>query len=555
MQAPHFSGEERLTPKSLQGRWLAETEERKRKGSCLLDARVSTRTLFARERATALSSTATVDITIKYPVLYVGVYTNGYSPHEDGEYHWAFLIGPSNESAEDEGVRCGIEFHQDSNGRPTWSYNQTVVPLRMERGPLVRLLIAEIVDLGPLGKIIRDQNSTPTIERANSRVREPSLTWVRETLKRLEKKPECFARKCSDFSLFKSYGKYYAKKVTDWQRKEKRKSTETTSTRLSLVSGWETPDSDETKVLIKFDLTPNLIAEAVQVVTGVLGQDALERRRQIAKLKKPEFEDNKEKQASTTSKRGENAATLAEPTKPQGVGETGNTAKNIEGQRTTSRREISAVPTLDLDMLGEARGVGRPAVKKDGENADQPELVESEEDDDDEASDDEDDEEDEEDEEEDEDDDEDDKDDKDYEDEDGENENEKDEDETESEEEDEEEDSEDDNSNDDNDDKGDDNDKKGDDDDKSKDDTSDDDDKKGDDDDKSKDDTSDDDDKSKDDKSDNDEDYQEESSGEDDEDGEEDSDEDDEDEGDEDPEEAVGGWTRTKDIPPISLSR
>lgn len=521
MQAPHFSGEERLTPKSLQGRWLAETEERKRKGSCLLDARVSTRTLFARERATALSSTATVDITIKYPVLYVGVYTNGYSPHEDGEYHWAFLIGPSNESAGDEGVRCGIEFHQDSNGRRTWSYNQTVVPLRMEHGPLVCLLIAEIVDLGPLGKIIRDQNSTPTIERANSRVREPSLTWVRETLKRLEKKPECFARKCSDFSLFESYGKSYAKKATDWQRKEKRKSTETTSTRLNLVSGWETPDSDEMKVLIKVDLTPNLIAEAVQVVTGVLGQDALEQRRQIAKLKKPDLEDNKEKQASTTSKRGENAATLAEPTKPQGVGETGNTAKNIEGQRTTSRREIFAVPTLDLDTLGEARGVGRPAVKKDGENADQPELVESEEDDDDEASDDEDDEEDE---EEDEDDDE---DDKDYEDGNGENENEKDEDETESEEEDEEEDSEDDNSNDDNDDKGDDNDKKGDDDDKSKDD-----------------------------KSDDDEDNDEESSGEDDEDGEEDSDEDDEDEGDEDlEEEAVGAWTKTKDIPPISLSR
>ena len=265
-----------------------------------------------------------MDIAIKYPVLYVGVYAGARSPHEKGKFHWAFLIGPSTDRAESEGVRCGIDFHLDSNGRRTWSYNQTIVPLSRQPGLLVRMLLAEIVDLRPLGEIIRDHDSTPTAERPGSMGEASewtSLAWVREKLEMLERKPECFAYKCRKFCVFEWMGRRAAESL-EKKRKEKGVPTFAQFTRICLVSDWKPPDDDEVKAAVKLDLTrgrPNTISRVVQIVTGALSAEALKTRRQLFDREKQEIQAKQELEERTRS--SENATTLAKSRKPQGVDE------------------------------------------------------------------------------------------------------------------------------------------------------------------------------------------------------------------------------------------
>ena len=322
----------KLIPTFSQGRWLAETEEGKRKKFSLMDASVSTRSCFQRKSATALSSTATVDIAVKYPVLYVGVYMNYRSPHE--EFHWALLIGPANEIDGSEGVYCGIDFARDSDGRRTWCYNQTVVPLRRQPRLLVRMLIAEVVDVRPLGEMLRDHDSTPTAERRGSigeALEWNSLAWVRGKLEMLERKPECFAYKCFDFGIFESRGKSVARGVVH-KRKEKGGHFLAHFTTICLVPGWKKPNDDEVKVLVKLDPksgNPNTISMDVQIVTGNLGEDALELRRQVAETEMREIEGKRKEEERTGPSRSGDAFTLAEYTKPPGMDE----IRRIAGKR------------------------------------------------------------------------------------------------------------------------------------------------------------------------------------------------------------------------------
>lgn len=328
---------------TLQGRRLAKTEEKKRKGFCLLDARISTRTLFERERATALLSTATVDLAIKHPVLYVAVYKNNRPRRKNDEYRWAFLIGPSNETAGSEGVRCDVKLHLDSKGRPTWSYNQTIVPLRGEEDVLARLLIADVVNLGPLGKIIRDLDVIPTAERTDSLAGGSewnSLAWVRERLDMLERNPDCFAYKCQDFSIFERMGRELAEGPNQpWRKGVKQLGVEVPT--LIIVRVWKRPDDDETDIGVKLDLAhgeTNTISRDIQFVTGVLGAASLERCRRDAEREQGEMKGEQKGEGHVGPKGSEDKDNLTEWTKLQHL----NKAKKIAGD--VGETEVTARP-------------------------------------------------------------------------------------------------------------------------------------------------------------------------------------------------------------------
>ena len=334
--------------------------------------------MFEREGA-AISSIATVDIAIKYPVLYVALYAGACSPHEKGEFHWAFLIGPSNDRAESEGVRCGIDFQLDSNGRRSWSYNQTIVPLSRQPGLLVRMLLADIVDLRPLGEIIRDHDSTPTVERLGfmgEASEWTSLAWVGEKLEMLERKPECFAYKCDKFCNFERMGRRAAESL-EKKWKENGVPPFAQFIKICMVSNWKPPDDDEVKVAVKLDLTrgrPNTISRAVQIVTGALGEDVLKTRQQLVERERQAIRAKQEVEERTRSKQSENATTLAKAWKSQGVDEGTKNAKNVEEQMTMARRERARNTTVDLPKLKKlTRACEENPVAKKEENGDQSE--------------------------------------------------------------------------------------------------------------------------------------------------------------------------------------
>ena len=378
-------------------------EEKKRKGYCLLDARVSTLTLFEREITTALLSTATADIAIRYPVLYIAVYKNHRPSRENDEYRWAFLIGPSHETAQSEGVRCGVELHLDFKGRPTWNYSQTIVPLRGEDDMLARLLIADVVNLRPLGEVIRDYDITPTVERTDSMVGDSewnSVDWVREKLDMLERKPECFAYKCHDFSMFERMGRKLAGGWNQPRKKGARSFGVEVST-LVMVRGWERPDDDEANVAVNLDLArgePDMISRAIQVGTGVLGAASLAMRQRITAREQRERKVEQQGKAHCRFRGSENETTSTERTKLQHMNEAKKTAGEVGEDEVTARPESAYVTTIDFalpnkpDETSEASKAGEDHKDEEESESEDDEDEDEDEDDEDEVKDDDEDE-------------------------------------------------------------------------------------------------------------------------------------------------------------------
>ena len=312
---------------------------------------------------TALDSTATVDVLIKYPKLYVAIYLNDQSPHQ---FHWAFLIGPSKETAESEGVYCGMKVELDSNGLPHLNYTQEIVPLRGEDYLLVRMFVADIVDLGPLGEILRDEDLTPTTERTDSMSwdsNEDSLPWVVEKLKMLDKKPECFSYKCHDLNLCENVGRIYAQ---DAYRKRKiavRPFGVQVETR-NLIWIWEEPADDEIEVVVKLDPRngrPNTISRAVQVVTGVLGAAA------VLVREKRKLADGQEAEASDESELRQNVSTLAEETNFQNLDQTTKTTKSEVEPGVMARPKSPRVSTASFFFHELKRASERNLIAKEDE--------------------------------------------------------------------------------------------------------------------------------------------------------------------------------------------
>lgn len=266
----------------------------------MLDTKITTRVLFERERATSLSA-ATVDIVIENPVLYVAVYKTDCAPRDSQQ--WTFLIGPSVETAQSEGVRCAVEIHLDSNGWEMWVYNQTVVPLWYEDDLLARIMIAEIRNLAPLGAIMRNEEGTPMTEIATlagdmALCSFCSNAWVWEKLELLARKPECLERSFNALETLEKAGCRFSvtrrqiaiEELFERFRSKDARKTERTFPAIELkslnfVDGWEEPSDDEDDLIV----SPNVergqtitTSRFVQVATGVLGAAALETRERVA---------------------------------------------------------------------------------------------------------------------------------------------------------------------------------------------------------------------------------------------------------------------------------
>ena len=312
---------------------------------------------------TAQSSTATVDVLIKYPKLYVAIYLNDRSPRQ---YHWAFLIGPSKETAESEGVYCGMRVELDSNGLPHLNYTQVVVPLRGEDHLLVRMFVADIVDLGPLGEILRDEDLTPMTELTDSMSWDSkgnSLPWVVEKLKMLDKKPECFSYKCHDLNLCGYVGWRAALAAYKKREKEVRPFGVQVETR-NLIWDWEEPAEDETEVVVKLDPRsgrPNTISRAVQVVTGVLSAAV------VAMREKRRLEDEQDAEASDESESRQNVSVLAEQTNSQNLDQTTKTAKSEVEPKVIARLKNPRVTTAKFFFNEPKRASEKNLIAKEDE--------------------------------------------------------------------------------------------------------------------------------------------------------------------------------------------
>ena len=308
-----------------------------------------------------------MDIAIKYPVLYVAVYKNDRTPRENDEHHWAFLIGPSKETAESEAVRCGVELHLNSNGLPTWSYIQTIVPLCGENDLLARVRIADILDLGPLGEIIRDSDATPTTERSNSMAGDSewnSLAWVQEKLEVLERKSECFAHKCPFNGMFERAGRGLANGLSKRRRGESLSNEDKT---ISLINSWEMPDDDAAEGFGNLELARgelNTMSRVNQFATGVLGATALGMRRRAAEREQREVRGEQTRDVSAEPGAGGSTTLLAERAKPQQVNAAKETAEIVGGE------EEIAQPKSEEDDSGEDEGDEDEGDEDDSDEAD-----------------------------------------------------------------------------------------------------------------------------------------------------------------------------------------
>lgn len=344
--------------------------------------------MFERESATALLSTATADIAIENPALYVAVYKAD-RPHYNSK-QWAFLIGPSLETARSEGVRCGVESYLDSNEWPTFHYNQTIVPLWHEDDLLSRFMIAEIRDLAPLGAILRDQDVTAVMERTCTIAGDlatSSFAWLWEKMDILERKPECFVGECTAFRTFEQVGcnimidwcKYAVDELAERsssieyrKRKQKRLVGVHTKT-LNFVSRWKQADDDEANLVASLNVEsgqPSTISRSVQIVTGVLGATALETRQRVAERKQWKTTSEQEGEAGAKPVGSGSALISAQRTTSEHANEAKRVSKNVREKEATTELECARVTTTNLVVPRKPeKATGEKNIAKDDEES------------------------------------------------------------------------------------------------------------------------------------------------------------------------------------------
>ncbi|EZF33140.1 hypothetical protein TMEN_7395 [Trichophyton mentagrophytes] len=127
--------------------------------------------------------------------LYIALYPSGVTNNAERKYHWAFLVGPK---AEDANEVPGTRYHVKNNPFKLWEYEE--VELRNVKNTvslLARLLIGKIEDEDRLVKILR---GVPIVQNDESwRCR----TWVKNALAAIE-----------------SDGKAVGTSVLDWEKIE-----------------------------------------------------------------------------------------------------------------------------------------------------------------------------------------------------------------------------------------------------------------------------------------------------------------------------------------------
>ncbi|CAD6581564.1 MAG: hypothetical protein ASARMPREDX12_000509 [Alectoria sarmentosa] len=134
-------------------------------------------------------------IQLKHPVLYVALYKPPDPENQEPDYRWSILIGQAHErhapaaDYESEGIRCSVDA-MTATASPVdglrWKYRQDIVPLRGEEDLLVRLMLAEVVNLDALLRVLRDNFTLSQTTPSST-----SYRWVKQKLKEVSEKPDC----------------------------------------------------------------------------------------------------------------------------------------------------------------------------------------------------------------------------------------------------------------------------------------------------------------------------------------------------------------------------
>jgi hypothetical protein len=95
-------------------------------------------------------------------------------------YHWALLVGPKTERADDRGKRYHAREKIDANGRSEWTYEERDVGMIPSNMQLVRVLVAKIENYGRFERILQSIQIQGEVADWNC------VEWVREALEMLE---------------------------------------------------------------------------------------------------------------------------------------------------------------------------------------------------------------------------------------------------------------------------------------------------------------------------------------------------------------------------------
>ncbi|EGE07146.1 hypothetical protein TEQG_06134 [Trichophyton equinum CBS 127.97] len=111
--------------------------------------------------------------------LYIALYPSGVTNNAERKYHWAFLVGPK---AEDADEVPGTRYHVKNNMLNVWEYEE--VKLRNVKNTLnllARIMIGKIEDEARLVKIFQEVPLVQNDETWRCR------TWVKNALTAIEK--------------------------------------------------------------------------------------------------------------------------------------------------------------------------------------------------------------------------------------------------------------------------------------------------------------------------------------------------------------------------------
>ncbi|PQK16046.1 hypothetical protein BB8028_0006g03670 [Beauveria bassiana] len=139
--------------------------------------------------------------------LYIALYPSGVVNNDERKYHWGFLIGPKDESAElVPGLRCHVKNHPLQG----WAYEE--VGLRNVKATntlLARIVIAKIEDKKRLLRLLRE---TRVVQNdPNFRCR----TWVSDALLRISNsKPSVVGTSELDWDKIERKARRYVEKKT-----------------------------------------------------------------------------------------------------------------------------------------------------------------------------------------------------------------------------------------------------------------------------------------------------------------------------------------------------
>ncbi|KAH0370273.1 hypothetical protein KCU65_g2695, partial [Aureobasidium melanogenum] len=115
--------------------------------------------------------------------LYVALYVRGGAakmPGKEDTYHWALLVGPKSDKADDEGVQYHAREHITHEGRSAWVFEDkstTMAPMQMI---LIRVMIGKVEYTDRLAQLLRRIPIRQKQQGWNC------VLWIKEALSELQ---------------------------------------------------------------------------------------------------------------------------------------------------------------------------------------------------------------------------------------------------------------------------------------------------------------------------------------------------------------------------------